>query len=103
MVRLNLINGFFWKYNHYYCICKFRNLFLINTFKQDSDPNEAWETGSTQSNSAVQIEHPDSVVDDPTIIYDPEEFKKSEEFKDKGNEYFKSKRLGHLNLFSQCV
>lgn len=47
-----------------------------------------WETASTQSDSAVKVSD-DVVMDDENTVYDEEELKKAEEFKDKGNEYFK--------------
>jgi len=32
----------------------------------------------------------DIIMDDKDTVFDPEEIKKAEEFKDKGNEYFKA-------------
>ena len=40
-----------------------------------------WETASTQSDSAVKVSD-DVVMDDENTVYDEEELKKAEEFKD---------------------
>lgn len=65
---------------------------------QDSDPQEQWETASTQSDSAVVAQQ--ELIVDENAVYSEEEVLKAEEFKDKGNEYFKGK---FLSLCSKSI
>ena len=39
-------------------------------------------------------------MDESNMVFDEAELVKAEEFKDKGNEYFKGKLLSHVNLKS---
>jgi len=57
-----------------------------------------WETASTQSDSAVKVDSSDDVVmEEENAVYDAEELTKAEEFKYKGNEYFK------VNQFEKSI